>query len=321
MLYYDYMEEQHHKSKIKKILKWVGIVTLSVLVLCGSFGITYFALIKNYNNNKVSSLQSNTDNSNENNNTIDNNVSDNNNTNEINNNTNSINQIHQISKYPLPKVDETTQDRVIDIYYSDEKQVFLTFDDGPSQTVTPTILDILKQNNVKATFFTLGSRAELNPDILKRAYDEGHYIANHGYSHVYSSIYADPQNVLDEYNKTEQIIKEAIKNPDYNSYFFRFPGGSSGGPYDDIKIQAKQLLAENNIVFTNWNCLTGDAAGKTSKEEMMQELIETIGEQKSLIVLMHDAGDKQETANLLPEIIQYFKENGYVFKNFYDIMK
>ena len=58
----------------------------------------------------------------------------------------------------------------------------MTFDDGPSQTVTPVILDTLKKENVKVTFFLLGSRVELNPDIVKREYEEGHYIANHGYA-------------------------------------------------------------------------------------------------------------------------------------------
>ena len=310
MLYYDYMEEQRHKNRLRKTLKTVGIIFLSIFVLFGSFGITYHTLNRNYKKQKVSNS-----NQVQNESELDSKIT----TNTESNDMNPI--ILNVTKYPLPKVDETTQDKVIDIYYSDEKQVFLTFDDGPSQTVTPTILDILKQYDVKATFFTLGSRAELNPEILKRAYDEGHYIANHGYSHIYSSIYEVPENVLDEYYQTEQIIKNAIQNSDYNSYLFRFPGGSSGGPYDDVKIEAKQILEESNIVYTNWNCLTGGAAGKTTKEEMMQELLETKGEQNSLVVLMHDAGDKQETANLLPEVIQYFKDNGYVFKNFYDIMK
>lgn len=69
-------------------------------------------------------------------------------------------------------------ERVSHIYNSDYKRVFLTFDDGPSKSVTIPILDILKQNNVKATFFVLGSNAERYPEIVKRAYQEGHYIAN-----------------------------------------------------------------------------------------------------------------------------------------------
>ena len=99
----------------------------------------------------------------------------------------------------IPKLTDEGKENVKNIYHSETKRAFLTFDDGPS-SVTNTILDVLKQENVKATFFVLGSRVEAKPDVVKRIYDEGHYIANHGYSHVYENIYASPQAVLDEYN-------------------------------------------------------------------------------------------------------------------------
>lgn len=115
-------------------------------------------------------------------------------------------------------------DKIDNIYSSSEqKRVFLSFDDGPSKTVTPLILDLLKQENIKATFFVLGNRVEQNPEILKRTFEEGHYIANHGYSHKYSSIYTSIESVLDEYNRTEQCIKTALNNDEYNSRVFRFP--------------------------------------------------------------------------------------------------
>ncbi len=220
----------------------------------------------------------------------------------------------------LPQYSEEIDKKVVGVYSSNEKQIFLTFDDGPSN-ITPKILDILKENDVKATFFVLGSNVDLKPEIVKRAYDEGHFIANHGYSHVYKSIYQSTQSVLDEYNHTTDSVRKAIGVPNYNSHLFRFPGGSSGGPYNDVKQQAIGLLAENQITFTNWNCLTGDSAGNTTKEAMWNELISTAGTKTSLVILMHDAGDKQVTAELLPEIIKYYKDNGYVFRSYYDIMK
>ena len=122
------------------------------------------------------------------------------------------------------------------IYNGEEgKRVFLTFDDGPSAEVTPHILDILKEYNIKATFFVVGNRVNVYSDIVKRAYDEGHYIGNHGYSHKYSNIYKSVDSVIDEYNKTEEIIRKALGNPNYSSHLFRFPGGSHGGPYEKIK--------------------------------------------------------------------------------------
>src|SRR5699024_2159985 len=106
----------------------------------------------------------------------------------------------------LPKYTEETKSKVKGVYSSDEKQVFLTFDDGPSN-ITNEVLDVLKKYNIKATFFVLGSNVDLKPEITKRAYEEGHYIANHGYTHKYSSIYANPRNVIEEYDKTEKSIQ------------------------------------------------------------------------------------------------------------------
>lgn len=219
-------------------------------------------------------------------------------------------------------MDEKTWERMDNIWIADEgKRVFLTFDDGPSEKVTPQILDILQRENIKATFFVLGSRVEFYPEILKREYKEGHYIANHGYTHKYDEIYCSTQSVLDEYNRTEQAIKTALEDPEYNSHLFRFPGGSTGGKYKDLKNEAKQLLRQNNIAYIDWNALTGDAEGKKTKEEMLEYVKQTMGTKQNIIILMHDAGDKQVTADMLPELIAYLREQGYEFKNFNDIIK
>ena len=180
--------------------------------------------------------------------------------------------------------------------------------------------DILKEEQVPATFFVLGSRVELYPDTVKRAFEEGHYIANHGYSHNYSQIYTSTQTVIDEFNSTELAIQNAIGIKEYHSYLFRFPGGSSGGKYHNIKAEAKQILANNGIASTNWNCLNGDAeaVGRT-EQELLTRLYQSQEDNTSLIILMHDAYDKQATVNTLREVIQHYKAEGYVFKNFYEI--
>lgn len=207
------------------------------------------------------------------------------------------------------------------IYKSDTKRVFLTFDDGPS-SVTSKILDILKQENVKATFFVLGSNVDARQDMVKRMYDEGHYIANHGYSHTYSQIYSSPQAVLDEYNLCNDKVKNAIGVPEYNSHLFRFPGGLVGGKYADIKQQARELLSQNDILNIDWNALTGDAeTNNLSVDFELSRLSQTIGSKNSVVILMHDAAAKSVTADALPQIIANLKEQGYEFKNFYDIIK
>lgn len=200
------------------------------------------------------------------------------------------------------------------------KRVFLTFDDGPSKAVTPYILDTLKEHNIKATFFLLGSRVKLNPDLVKREYEEGHYIANHGYSHQYSKIYASSNDVIKEYNKTEQEIRKALGDMNYSSHLFRFPGGSVGGTYSKIKKETKKELKKQQIAYLDWNALTNDAAGANTKEKIMSNLKKTVKNYNNVVILMHDAPDKILTYETLEEVIDYLENKGYAFKNMYDLM-
>lgn len=226
----------------------------------------------------------------------------------------------RINKTSNPLTEEQ-QNNILYIYRSTgNKRVFLTFDDGPSKSVTPLILDVLKEQNVKATFFTLGNNVKYYPELVKRAFDEGHYIANHGYSHKYSEVYSSPEATLAEYNWTEQAIKDALGNQNYHSNLFRFPGGSNGGYYNDAKQNSKALLKENGIVHLDWNCLTRDSEGVQTKESLLQNAIDTASEKDSIVILMHDSSDKILTYEVLPELIQYFRDRGYEFQNIYDLL-
>lgn len=227
---------------------------------------------------------------------------------------------HYAKANMFPIYSEEVKQKLQNIYSSEEKAVYLTFDDGPSRSITPLILDLLKQENIRATFFVLGSRVELNPSIVKRAYEEGHYIGNHGYSHVYSNIYSSKEAVIEEYNKTNQAIQNAIGNS-YNSHLFRFPGGSYGGKYQTLKNEAKLVLDENQIGYIDWNALSQDSAGAKTKEALLENVKVSVGEKNTVVILMHDSGDKILTYEVLPEIIKYLREKGYAFKNFYHIMK
>lgn len=226
-------------------------------------------------------------------------------------------------KNKIPIYTELGRENMKNVYTStkENKRVFLTFDDGPSSNITPLILDLLKENNIKATFFTLGSRVNQNPEIVKREYQEGHYIANHGYSHVYSSIYSSKESLLDEYNKTEDAIRNAIGIPEYSSHLFRFPGGSTGGKYDKVKREYKKVLGEQNVFYVDWNCLNEDSSGNRTKEQLVEFIKKYSANKNSVVVLMHDAGDKILTYETLQEVIDYFRENGYEFYNFYDVIE
>lgn len=241
---------------------------------------------------------------------------------------NNIESIHQaeqsienMNTNKLPVYSENAKNGMKNIYKTDRKVAYLTFDDGPSQTVTPQILDLLKQENIQVTFFVLGKNVKVNSDIVKREYEEGHYIANHGYSHDYASIYKSIENVINEYNKTETAIQKAIGVKEYQSHLFRFPGGSNGGKYANLKQKAKEELHKQNISYIDWNALTSDAAGANTKEKIVKNLKTSVKDKNSVVILMHDASNKILTYETLPEIIQYLREQGYSFDNFYSIMK
>ena len=222
----------------------------------------------------------------------------------------------------IPNLTEEGKENIKNIYHSETaKRAFLTFDDGPS-TNTKDILDLLLQRNIKATFFVLGTQVERMPETVKRIYEEGHYIANHGYLHVYSSIYSSPEAVLDEFNKCNQVVANAIQVPEYNSHLFRFPGGYYGGKYAEIKKQANEILKQNNIAHVDWNALTGDSEKQNpTKEYLMNNLQKTTQGKNSIVILMHDSQAKKVTVETLPEVIDYLQQQGYEFENFYSIIK
>lgn len=110
-----------------------------------------------------------------------------------------------------------------DIAKSDEKIAYLTFDDGPTSKATGKILDILKEENVKATFFVVGKHVKEHPELVKREYEEGHYIANHGYNHNNKLLYKDMESFKNEIVSTDLEISKAIGIKGYCSHIFRFP--------------------------------------------------------------------------------------------------
>lgn len=227
----------------------------------------------------------------------------------------------QFKKTLLPVYSEKAKQKMKDIYKGNSKDAYLTFDDGPSQAVTPLILDLLKQENIKATFFVLGNSVKNNPELVKREYLEGHYIANHGFGHNYAKIYEKAKNVLNEYDKTEEYIRKAIGNKEYSSHLFRFPGGYYGGKYAKVKKEAGELLNKNNISYIDWNVLTGDAEGANTKEKIMNYIKKYTKDKGPIVILMHDASSKILTYETLKDVIDYLREQGYTFKNFYDIMQ
>lgn len=205
--------------------------------------------------------------------------------------------------------------------YSNEKIAFLTFDDGPNILVTPKVLDILKEENVKASFFVIGKCVDSHPEITKRAYDEGHYIANHGYSHNNNLLYKSSDSFLTEVKKTDLAIGNAIGVPDYCSHLFRFPNGFMSPSNKSKKKEAVKLLQNIDFNYIDWNCLNNDSVKKYSSSQLLNNLIKSSKNKDILVILMHDTKDVSNSSLVLKDSIKYLKGKGYVFKNFYDILQ
>ncbi len=199
---------------------------------------------------------------------------------------------------------------------------YLTFDDGPTKNITPQILDTLRRYNVKATFFQIGSLIDANPDMARRVYEEGHLIANHSSGHNYGKLYASTSSFMSEINDCYEKIK-SVGNGEEPFKLIRFPGGgynSSADSYAPVKQDCKVALKESGFYYCDWNALNGDAEGKQKNaQELLQYLKRNMDVGENVVVLMHDAGTKQATADSLASIIEYLSSEGYTFHRLDDI--
>ena len=195
--------------------------------------------------------------------------------------------------------------------------VYLTFDDGPSNSVTPKILDLLKEKDVKATFFVLNyDDIQGEEDLIVREAAEGHTVAMHGFSHEYSKIYTSCDAVMNNYYKLEARLKETI--PGYSNRFIRFPGGSSNTVSKSycigVMTDAVKRATDEGYIYFDWNVDSGDAGGAKTAEEIYQNVVTTLKWGGTSVVLMHDSGGHEITYEALSMIIDYCKTNGYLLR-------
>ena len=194
---------------------------------------------------------------------------------------------------------------------SNEKVVYLTFDDGPSEN-TKKIMDILAKYDAKATFFVTGRNQDYNY-LIKDAYNAGHTIALHTYSHEYSTVYASVDAYFDDLNKVGQMVKNEIG---FVPHYIRFPGGSSNRISKNychgIMSQLTREVIKQGYQYYDWNGDTTDASGNhiPTATIIKQATSET---HQNIVLLAHDTDAKDTTVAALPSIIQYYKEKGYQF--------
>lgn len=181
------------------------------------------------------------------------------------------------------------------------KCVYLTFDDGPSAN-TEAILDVLKEYNVKATFFVVGKEDEASIELYKKIVEEGHTIGMHTYSHQYSTIYQSVEAFSKDVERLRTLLKEATGQ---DVGIFRFPGGSSNMVSNIGMQEFIKYLNQEGITYYDWNVSSGDATSKyLEPQELVENVLQDVRIYNTSIVLMHDATNKPNTVLALGDMIE-----------------
>lgn len=180
-----------------------------------------------------------------------------------------------------------------------EKNIYLTFDDGPHPAATPFVLEELKKYNAKATFFCIGKNVDMHFDIYKKIIGERHSVGNHTYNHL-NGWNVNDEIYLDNIYKAKQVIDSNLFRP----------------PYGKItKFQLKQLQgAKYNLKTVMWSVLSGDFDEQVKGEECYLTVVKNAKE--GSIVLFHDSEKAlPRLQHALPLVLKYFTEKGFEFKS------
>lgn len=177
----------------------------------------------------------------------------------------------------------------------DLKKIYLTFDDGPIPEITPWILDVLKENNAKATFFCVGENINKHPEIFKRILDEGHQVGNHTYNHLKGWDTAD-DIYMENVQKCEVLTKSKLFRPPY---------------VRAKKSQLKQL--ENDFEFIYWDVLSGDFDINITPENCFKNVLKHT-KNGSIIVFHDNIKAIPRVQYALPKTIEHFQKLGYSFE-------
>ena len=172
----------------------------------------------------------------------------------------------------------------IELYFR-PKTMYLTFDDGPSAQNTDLILDTLKQQNIKATFFVIGEYVRKYPETAKRIVEEGHTIGIHCDVHDYNILYDSVDSYLEDFEKAYQTVYEVTGA---EAKLFRFPGGSVNAYNKKVCQEIVEEMERRGFIYFDWNASLEDAAGKKEPDELIQSAKETTLGRKKVVLLAHD---------------------------------
>ncbi len=188
----------------------------------------------------------------------------------------------------------------------EEGVVYLTFDDGPSDS-TPALLNVLKEEGVPATFFIASDK---RPDLLKQIYDDGHSIGVHTYSHDYHYVYWTKSAYLADFSRCYYAIWDATG---YRTRIFRFPGGSVNSYNRHLVWDLVTEMNNRGFVYYDWNVTSEDASTAKTYEEQLDNLITQSENKKRVIALMHDTKKNSDISLVVKDYITHMKEKGYRF--------
>lgn len=177
---------------------------------------------------------------------------------------------------------------------SGEKDLYLTFDDGPTPGITDFVLDTLAEHQVQATFFCLGQKAEAHPDLMDRIAAAGHAIGNHSYNHP-NGWKTDDESYLDNVRQAAQILPGKLFRP----------------PFGRIKItQIEALKKDYHIVM--WDVISGDFDESIDEARCLNNMVENA--KAGSIIVMHDSPKAESKLRYaLPRALAHFKAQGYRF--------
>lgn len=189
-----------------------------------------------------------------------------------------------------------------------EKFVYLTFDDGPNDPVTTKVLNVLKEKDVKATFFLIGRLIESDKDLVKRIANEGHSIGLHSYTHDRAKLYKNTDSFIHEMLSTQNVIYETIG---VKSNIIRFPFGANNNSFNITK-EIVDKLHNYEFKIYDWNIDSGDGLNPHSEPYHIANNCK--GAKNGSIILLHCSSVNKNTANALPMIIDNLKSEGFSFK-------
>lgn len=190
----------------------------------------------------------------------------------------------------------------------EKKYAYLTFDDGPSQN-TDKILDILKEKGVKATFFVVGKEGETAKKRYRRIVEEGHSLGLHSYSHDYSYIYQSLENYKKDILKLKGYLQEVTGE---DVWLYRFPGGSSNSVSKIPIWECMEFLAEEELVYFDWNASSEDAVVVNADgNKLNHNILKDALRYNNAMILMHDLYECDGTVDGLGTLIDRLQEEGY----------